>query len=233
YAAGSLIVCVYVLIIMLPYVGNFGVYLLHLVAPIILAYALSSRQNFSAEFDRHIGLVAALAMCLMVFVPPNHWSNPLQRWKQYGVVWPDDLRSNRRVLMNADDLIQSSAGRDIYVAPVLASVAMKRKLAYVDNGSREAYSEYLNARRKGILKISPLISWLAASEVRGPERITPIAKAEQSDVVICALVCPTGGSHRFDRYLGVLTTAPWTQPIIIRVYYKEGIAPYTLGGAIP
>src|SRR5262245_13087494 len=75
YAAGSLIVCVYVLIIMLPHVGNFGVYLLHLVAPIILAFALSSRQDLSAEFDRRIGLVAALAMCLMVFVHPNHWSN--------------------------------------------------------------------------------------------------------------------------------------------------------------
>src|SRR5262249_40322369 len=35
YAAGSLIVCTYVLAFMVPNEGNFGTYLLHLVAPII------------------------------------------------------------------------------------------------------------------------------------------------------------------------------------------------------
>jgi hypothetical protein len=210
YAAGSLIVCGFVLVIMLPQAGY---YQLHLVAPIILAYALSSRQDFSAKFDRRIGQVAALAMCLMVFVHPKHWSNPLLRWKQYGVVWRDDLSSNRRVLMNADDLIQSNAGRDIYIAPVLAPLAVKRNLGYLDNGNREAHAEYLNARR-------------------GPERISPIAKAEQSEVAICNCEWPTGGSHRFDRSLGVLTTAS-TQSFEIRVYYKEGIAPSALGGPSP
>jgi hypothetical protein len=207
YAVGSLIVCAYVLIIMLAHWGNFGTYLLHLVAPIILAYALSSREEFSAAFDRRIGQLVALAMCLMVFVDPIHWSSPLQHWKRYGVVWRDDLISNRIVFMNVDDLIQSNAGREIYVSPMLAPLALKRHLRYLDNGNREYYAKYLNARRRGILKLSPLISWLAAPEVRGPERTGPIAMWEHSDVVICTLTCPSEGSLRFDRYVGVLTTA--------------------------
>jgi hypothetical protein len=215
YAVGSLIACAFVLIIMLPHGGNFGTYLLHLVAPIILAYALSSRKEFSAEFDRRTGQVVALAICLMVFVSPKHWSSPLQYWEQYGVVWRDDLNSNRIVFMNVDDLIQSNAGREIYVDPMFAKLAVKRNLRYVHNGNREAYVEYLNVRRKGILKLSPLISWLAAPEVRGPERSGLIAVWEHSDVVICTYPCPSEGK-RFDRYLGKLTTA-WHQVYDIAV----------------
>jgi hypothetical protein len=224
YAAGSLIVCAYVLIIMLPHMGSFGSYLLHLVAPIILAYALSSREGLSAEFDRWTGQVVALAICLMVFVSPKHWSSPLQRWEDYGVVWRDDLSFNRIVFMNVDDLIQSNAGREIYVSPMFAQLAMKRNLRYVDNGSREDYAEYLNARRKEILKLSPLISWLAAPEVRGPERVGLIAMLEQSDVVMCTF-CPEETSQRFDRYLGKVTTA-WRFPFRrfeVRLYHNESI----------
>jgi hypothetical protein len=221
YAAGSLIVCAYVLIIMLSHLGNFGTYLLHLVAPIILAYALSSREEFSPEFDRRIGQVVALAICLMVSVGPIHWSSPLQRWKQYGVVWRDDLNSNRIVFMNVDDLIQSNAGREIYVSPVFAQLAVKRSLRYLDNETRGYFTEYLNARRKGILKLSPLISWLAAPEVRGPER--PKSVLEHFDVVIyTCFVCPSEGSQRFERYLGTLTPA-WPQSVVVRLYYNESI----------
>src|SRR5262249_4372549 len=126
YAAGSLIVCTYVLAFMVPNEGNFGTYLLHLVAPIILAYPLSSRKEVSAEFDRRIGQVVAVAICLIVSVHPKHWSNPLQRWKEYGVVSQDDLNSNRMVIMHVDAIIQDSAGRQIYIPPVLASLALKR-----------------------------------------------------------------------------------------------------------
>jgi hypothetical protein len=225
YAVGSLVVCAYVLIIMLAHGGNFGSYLLHLVAPTILAYALSSQEGLSAEFDRWTGQVIALAICLMVFVSPEHWPSPLQRWQEYGVVWRDDLSSNRVVFMNVDDLIQSNAGREIYVSPIFAQLAMKGNLRYVDNGNREVYVEYLNARRKGILKLSPLISWLAAPEVRGPERVGLSAMLEHSDLVICDFVCPKKASQPFDRYLGKVTTA-WTGPFrafVALLYHNETI----------
>jgi len=208
---------------MLPHFGNFGTYLLHLVAPIILAYALSSREEFSPEFDRRIGQVVALAICLMVFVHPKHWSSPLQRWKEYGVVWRDDLSANRIVFMNVDDLIQSNAGREIYVSPMFAQLVVKRSL-YLDNDNRGWFTEYMNARRKGILKLSPLISWLAAPEVRGPER--PKSVSEHFDVVIYTCFepgsCPSEGSQRFERYLGKLTIA-WPQSVVVRLYYNESI----------
>jgi hypothetical protein len=112
-----------------------------------------------------------------------------------------------------------------YVNPMFAQLAMKRNLRYVDNGNREGYAEYLNARRNGILKLSPLISWLAAPEVRGPERVGLIAMLEHSDVGICAFVCPKEASQRFDRYLGKVTMA-WTGPFrtfVVRLYHNESI----------
>ena len=105
YAAGSLIVCIYVFFVMLPTQGNLGTYLLHIVAPIVLAYALSRREEFAPEFDRWIGQIAALGMCVVVFINPTFRSSPMQRWKEYGVLWRDDLRSNRDVQMEADNVI--------------------------------------------------------------------------------------------------------------------------------
>ena len=51
--------------------------------------------------------------------------------------------------------------------PVLAPLAIKRHLKYVDTGNREIYEEYVNARRNDTLKLSPLISWLAAPKPGG------------------------------------------------------------------
>jgi hypothetical protein len=224
YAAGSLIVCAYVLIIMLPNRGNFGTYLLHLVAPIVLAYALSSREEFSAEFDRQTGQVVALAICLMISVSPKHWSSPLQRWEEYGVVWRDVLSSNRIVFMTVNDLIQSNAEREIYVDQMFAQLAIQSNLRYVNNGNREEYVEYLNARRKGRLKLSPPISWLAAPEVRGPERVDLIAMLEHFDLVICTFDLKET-SQRSYRYLGKITTAR-TGPFrtfVVRLYRNESI----------
>jgi hypothetical protein len=219
YAAGSLIVCVYVFFVMLPNAGNFGTYLLHIVAPIILAYGLSCRKEFAAAFERRTGQIAAVAICMIVFIDPKFRWSPLHHWKEYGVLWRDDLTLNRAVFMEVDNVIRSSAGREVYVPPPLWPLAIKRHLGYVDNGNRELYAAYLNARRNGSLQLSPLISWLAASEPRGPERVLPVDEWKGADVVICMLLCPTT-THKFVKDLGVLTTA-WNGSFVIRFYHKE------------
>jgi len=216
YAAGSLIVCIYVLLVMLPYQGNFGTYLLHIIAPIILAYALSRSEEFAPELDRWTGQIAALGMCMVVFINPTFRSSPLQRWKEYGVLWRDDLRSNRNVLMEATNVIRSSGAKEIYVDPVLAPLAIKSNLKFVDTGNRGLYEEYVNARRNGTLKLSPLISWLAAPKPGGTERPGVVWGA---DLVVCTR-CPDERTHRFVRDLGVLTTA-FNGPFVVKLYYKN------------
>ena len=220
YAAGSLIVGVYVLFVMLPHAGNFGTYLLHIVAPIVLAYALSGRKEFAPRFERRTGQIAAVAMCIMVFVDPMFRSSPLRHWEEYGVVWRDDLSSNRAVLMEVDNVIRSSAGREIYVSPPLWPLAIKWHLWYLDNGNRYLYAEYINGRRNGTIKLSPLVSWLAAPEPKGPERVRPADVRERADVVICAVYCPD--THKFVRDLGILTQSFFRQSIVIKLYHKQG-----------
>ena len=219
YAAGGLVVCVYVLFVMLPHPGNHGTYLLHIVAPIILAYALSRREDSARHVARGTAQVAALALCMMVFIDPRFRVTPLERWKEYGVL-SHDLRFNRDVLMEVDDVIRSNAGRDMYVEPILVPLAIKRGLGYVDSGDREYYVEYLNARRDGSLKLSPLVSWLAAREPGGLVRARPEDVAERADVVICSFRCPGRGTHQFVRNLGVLTSA-WGLSFVVQLYDKR------------
>jgi hypothetical protein len=204
---------------MLPHRGNFGTYLLHIVAPIILAYALSWREEVAPEFDRRTGQIAALAMCVMVFINPAFWSSPLHRWKEYGVLSPGDLRSNRDVFLEVDKVILGSAGREIYADPALAPLAIKEHLGYVDNGNREFYVEYINPRRNGTFKSSPLISWLVAPKPGGAERTHPDDMLQRADVVICAVRCPKKGTHQFVRDLGVWTQA-WSGSFVVRMYHK-------------
>lgn len=219
YAVGTLVVCVYVVFVMLPHRGNLGTYLLHLVAPIVLAYALSSREEIEPELDSRIGQIAVLAICILVSINITVWSSPWQRWSEFGVLWNNELSSNREALRQAANVIRSSAGRKIYVDFALAPLAIERHFEYVDNGSRASYADYVNARRNGTLKLSPLVSWLAARKPGGPERVHPDDMMERADVVICTFACPNNGSHQFVRNLGVLTTA-FNGPLVVRLFVK-------------
>jgi hypothetical protein len=159
-------------------------------------------------------------MCLMVFIDPKFQSSPLQRWKNYGVLWRADLSFNGHVFMEADNVIRSSAGREVYVDPALAMLAIKRNLTYVDNGNREYYVEYINDRINGVVKLSPLTSWLAAREPGGSKRESPFDIRDPADVVICTLSCPNKGSHQFVKSLGVLTTA-FNGSMVVQLYHRE------------
>jgi hypothetical protein len=222
YGVGSAIVCVYVILVMLPHVANFGTYLLHIVAPMVLAYALSRGAEFAPGKFRLTAQIAALVMCITVFIDPRFLSSPLQHWKLYGVLWRDDLVSNKRIFKEADELIEANAEKQIYVGPMLASLAIKRHLLYIDNGFREFIAGYLNARRTGNFKASPLISWLAAPIVEGPEPESPAEMMTRADLVICMLDCPDELTHQFVRELGKLTSAS-NGAIAVKLYRRATI----------
>jgi hypothetical protein len=235
YVAGSAIVCAYVFYVMLPHWANPGIYLLHIVAPIVLAYAVSRGADCTPEYRRHTGEIAALAMCLVVFIDPRLQSSPLHHWKTYGVLWRDDLDSNQRVYMQADEVITNSAGKEIYVEPILARVAIKRYLPYIDDGYRRYYVAYINARRNGTYKPSPLLNWLAAPKPGGPDREFPSEVLERADVVICAYGCPDKRTHQVVRDLGVLNSA-YDESRTVKLYrgacgQRDGLLP--VGSACP
>jgi hypothetical protein len=220
YAAGSAVVCVYVFYVMLPHWAAPGTYLLHIVAPIVLAYAISRGARFSQQYYRRAGQIAALAMCIVVFIDPTFQSSPLQHWKKYGVLWRDELDSNQRVFMEADEVIRNCAEKVIYVDPMLARLALKRDLSYVDNGYRRYFAEYINARRNETLEPFPLLGWLAAPKPEGPERESPSKVLERADVVICIYRCPDRRTHQFVRGLGVLNSAS-NESMVANLYRKR------------
>jgi hypothetical protein len=220
YAAGSAIVCAYVLFVMLPHWADFGTYLLHIVAPIVLAYAISRGGEFRPEFFHRTGQIAALAMCILVFIDPTFQSDPLQHWKMYGVLWRDDLDSNQGVFIEADEVVQRSTGKKIYVDPALAAVAIKRHLPYIDDGYRGHFVAYINARRNDTFQPSPFLRWLAAPKPRGPKREFPSEILEQADVVICTLGCPEERTHQFVRDLGVLNIS-FDDSMVVKLYRRR------------
>ena len=222
YATGSAIVCAYVLYVMLPHWANFGTYLLHIVVPIVLAYALSRGAEWGPEYFRRTSQIAALAMCTMVFIDPTFLSSPLRHWKMYGVLWPGDLDSNQRVFIKADEVIQNSAGKKIYLEPALAAAAIKRHLPYIDDGYRGYFAAYINARRNGTFEPSLLLAWLAAPKPEGPERESPRKVLERADVVICIYGCPDSRAHQFVRELGVLNSA-YNESMVVKLYRKRDI----------
>jgi hypothetical protein len=146
----------------------------------------------------------------------------MHHWQEYGVLWRDDLNSNRNVFMEVDDIIRSNAGKEIYVAPMLAPLAIKKHLAYIDNGHRMYFIEYINARRNGTFAPSPLLSWLAARKPGGSERASFEDVLERSDVVICILGCPNEETHQFVRNLGLLISA-YNQRMVVELYYSKKI----------
>jgi len=140
------------------------------------------------------------------------------------VLWRDDLDSNKRIFKEADELIQANARKQIYVGPMLASLAIKHHLLFIDSGFREYAAGYLNARRTGNFKISPLLSWLAAPIVEGPEPESPAHMMTRADLVICMLNCPDELTHQFVRELGVLTAAR-NGAIAVKLYRRTGRPP--------
>jgi hypothetical protein len=240
YGVGSAIVCAYVVLVMLAHTGNIGTYLMHLVAPMVIAYALSQGAERAPRKLRLISQVAALVMCVTVFIDPMFLSNPPQHWKLYGVLWRDDLNSNKKIFKEADELIRSNAGKQIYVGPMLASLAIKNHLTYIDNGFREYVARYLTGRRKGYFKPSPLMSWLGAPILGGPEPESPTDMMAGADLVICMSLqpwsilslrsttgvdhgtCPDELTHRFVRDLGMLTSA-LNGAIAVKLYQRATV----------
>jgi hypothetical protein len=221
YCIGSAIVCAYLILVMLAYTGNTGTYVNHILAPIVLAYALSGGAKFAPGKFRRTAQIAALAMCVTVFIDPLFPSESQQHWQYYGVLWRDDLDSNKKVFMEADELIRNSAGKQIYVGPMLAPLAIQRHLSYIDNGFRQYIAPYLNARRNGKLKPFRLIGWLAGPKPGGPERESPREMMARADVVICML-CPGQRSDQFVRDLGVVKTA-FPQSFVAKLYRRAGV----------
>jgi hypothetical protein len=206
FFVGAAIVCIYVVAVMLPHRGNSGTYLLHLIAPIILAYALGRRERSSPEFERWVGVAAILTMCMMVFVTPWNLSGSLLRWKVYGVVWRDDLDRNRNTIDEVERVLQESNGGAIYLDFSLAPIAIKKDIEYLDTGNREYIVEYMNLKIAGSLKLPPLVEMLSW-HANGPKRLHPEVYMEQAEVVICAYRCPGEETHHFVRNLGLLHTA--------------------------
>jgi hypothetical protein len=149
-------------------------------------------------------------------------------------MWSEDLNSNRTVFTEVDDVIRSSAGKTIYMAPMLAPLAIKAHLEYVDNGFREYYAAYVDARKNGTFGLPPLLSWLAARKLGNPEPSdaslvdVPSNSAarriinkvlERSEVAICIYICPDKATHDFVRNLGRLTT-PYG-PFVVKLYVKK------------
>jgi hypothetical protein len=119
--------------------------------------------------------------------------------------------------MQADEVITNSVGKEIYVEPVLARLAIKRDLPYIDNGYRRYYVAYINARINETYKPSPLLSWLAAPKPGGPDREFPSEVLERVDVVICMYGCPDKRTHQFVRDLGVLNSA-YNESGVVKLY---------------
>jgi hypothetical protein len=223
YCIGSTIVCAYLILVMLAHEGNIGIYVQHILAPIVLAYALSGGAKFAPGKFRRTAQIAALAMCVTAFIDPLFPSESLRHWTLYGVLWRDDLDSNKKVFVEADDLIRNSAGKQIYVGPILAPLAIQRHLSYIDNGFRQYIARYLNARRNGKFKPSRLISWLAGPKPGGPERESPHEMMARADVVICMnAACPDLRSHQFVRNLGELTASFNDESFDAKLYRRAG-----------
>ena len=134
---------------------------------------------------------------------------------------PAGLRANRDTFTEVDKIVQSNAGKEMYLDPALARTAVYRHFKYVDNGNREAYAEYINGRRNGTIKLSPLVSWLVAETPQGPERVHPDAIMERADIVICTARCPKQGTHQLVRSLGILSVG-WSGSLAVRMYANAG-----------
>jgi hypothetical protein len=207
YLSGGLAVALYVVFAMLPHIGNFGTYLLHVIAPIVLAYPLGRVARHDRLFEQWAGVTGTLALILIVFIIPKYDGTRTVRWtgwKAYGVVSRPDLDGNRDTAHEIESILHENVGKSIYLDFALAPVAIANGLEYVDAGNREFIPEYFSRKVSGGARSSLLVDILAPTNNFTPSSNDPYAYMDQANIVICALRCPAQGTHQFLREVGPL-----------------------------
>lgn len=212
FAAGNVVIWIFVFFVLLAHIGNLGTYLLHLVAPSILAYSLAApHERMASRSWRWFPQFAVAVMGLMVFTNPKALVGmsdrfvSLQRWERYGVVWRDELNANKMIFSKINLLIRQNPDKKIVLDAFFSRQAINNKLPFVDSGHRTYFIDYLYAKNNGSFRPSFPFSLLTGPLAPNPKFRTITDYQLQADWVISALE----GDQSFQQIetLGELTSS--------------------------